>query len=121
MYMLFNKIKYPINHITMEPKCFCICVFIIHHYVVLHWCKSKFILIHTYLIFYFILSLATHLSLQNYHICFRRASGKCGICFVPSTTITSTNSASSQVNFLLILQTFTGFFLMLAFHVFSFL
>ena len=43
--------------------------------------------------------LATHLSNQNYHICFRRASGKCGLCFVPSITITiaANNVAASQV------------------------
>ena len=43
--------------------------------------------------------IATHLSNQNYHVCFRRASGKCGICFVPSITITTaaSNVAASQV------------------------
>jgi len=44
----------------------------------------------------------THLSNQNYHICFRRASGRCGICFVPSITITSAvgdNTATAQTSF----------------------
>jgi len=46
-------------------------------------------------------STTTHLSNQNYHVCFRRASGKCGLCFVPSITITTaaSNVAASQSSF----------------------
>ena len=51
----------------------------------------------------FISLLATHLSSQRYSICFRRASGMCGVCFIPSITIATTagNTASTQVNFII--------------------
>merc|ERR1712080_211554 len=46
-------------------------------------------------------STVTHLTHQNYHICFRRASGRCGICFIPSISITisADNTAASQSSF----------------------
>ena len=95
--MLTKSSMFSITEYLIEQKCFCSCIFIIHHKFCISLNQRSFWYIYTYSFFPY---LATHLSLQNYHICFRRASGKCGICFVPSTTITSTNSASSQVNFL---------------------
>jgi len=43
----------------------------------------------------------THLSSQNYNICFRRATGRCGICFVPAVTIiiAANNDAITQTSF----------------------
>ena len=38
----------------------------------------------------------THLSSQLYTICFRRESGKCAICFVPSTATTA-GTSNNQV------------------------
>ena len=100
MYMLAKSSTYLcILSRNNGAKKNCTCIFIIHHKFCISVNQSSIWYIHTYTYLFFPY-LATHLSLQNYHICFRRASGKCGICFVPSTTITSTNSASSQVNFL---------------------
>jgi len=43
----------------------------------------------------------THLSSQNYNICFRRESGRCGICFIPAVTIKTIpdNTALTQTSF----------------------
>jgi hypothetical protein len=43
----------------------------------------------------------THLSNQNYDICFRRASGNCAICFIPSITfgIAAANAAITISSF----------------------
>lgn len=41
----------------------------------------------------------THLSNQCYDICFRRNSGNCAICFIPSITITGANAAITQTTF----------------------